>query len=75
MAGLPMFHSRKAQKVFLFSITSRPALGPTQLSLQWIPGAVSADIKWPGRQADRWTATSAEVKNGGAIPPLPRCSD
>jgi hypothetical protein len=46
--------------------------GPTQPPLQWVPGAVFPGGKWPGLEADlspSWP--SAEVKNGGAIPPLP----
>jgi hypothetical protein len=33
-------------------------------------GALSPGIKWLGREADH-SPPSAEVKNGGAIPPLP----
>jgi hypothetical protein len=45
---------------------SRLALGPTQPSIQWVPG-----VKWQGREADHSPPSNAEVKNGGAIPPLP----
>jgi hypothetical protein len=31
-------------------------------------------VKWPGREADRSPPFSAEVKNGGDIPPLPHTS-
>jgi hypothetical protein len=34
-------------KNFLFSMSSRPALGPTQHPIQWVPG-----VKWPGCEAD-----------------------
>ena len=34
-------------------------------------GSVSQGVKRPGREADRSHPSSAEVKNGGAIPPLP----
>jgi hypothetical protein len=30
---------------FLFSISSRPALGPTQPSIQWVRGALSPEVK------------------------------
>jgi hypothetical protein len=30
-------------------------------------------LKRPGREADHSPSSSAEVKNGGAIPPLPIC--
>jgi hypothetical protein len=39
-----------------------------------VPGAVSPDIKRPGREAIHSPTSSAEVKNGGAIPPLPLTS-
>jgi hypothetical protein len=56
-------------KIFLFSTTSRPALGPTQPPIQWVPG-----VKLQGREADHSPPSSAEVKNGGAIPSLPHMS-
>jgi hypothetical protein len=44
---------------FLFYATaSRPALGPTQAHIQWIPG-----VKRPGREANHSPTSSAEVKN------------
>jgi hypothetical protein len=53
------------------STTSRPNLGLTQPPIQWVPGALSPGVKRPGREADHSPPSSAEVKNGGAIPPLP----
>jgi hypothetical protein len=58
----------------LFSITSRPVLGPTQPPIQWILGAVSPRVKRPRREAGAIPPTSAEVKNGKAISPLPYAS-
>jgi hypothetical protein len=55
-------------KIFLFSKASRPALGPTQPRI--LPGALSPDVKRPGYEADHSSPSSAEVKNGGATPPL-----
>jgi hypothetical protein len=49
-------------KNFLFSKSSRPALGATQLPIQWVPGALSPAVKRSGREADHSTPTSAEVK-------------
>jgi hypothetical protein len=49
-------------KNFHFSISSRPALGPTQSPIQWVVGAVSPGVKWQGREADHSPPTSAKVK-------------
>jgi len=37
--GRPGFNSRQGQRwnFFLFAATSRPALGPTQPPIQWVP--------------------------------------
>jgi hypothetical protein len=57
-------------KIFLF-MTFRLGLKPTQPPVQWVPGAVSLRVKRQMRQADHSPPASVEVKNGGAIPPLP----
>jgi hypothetical protein len=44
-------------KNFLFSLSSRPAVGSTQPPIQWVRG-----VKRPGREADHSPPTSAEVK-------------
>jgi hypothetical protein len=49
-------------KNFLFSMTSRPALGSTQPPIQLVPGALSPGVKRPRREAHRSPAVSAEVK-------------
>jgi hypothetical protein len=49
-------------KNFLFSISSRLDLGPTQSPIQWISGVISPGVEWPGREADHSTRTSADVK-------------
>jgi hypothetical protein len=41
---------------------SRPALEPTQPPIQWVLGALSLEIKRPGREADHSPPSSAEVK-------------
>jgi hypothetical protein len=48
----PGFVPRRGQEIFLFYIASRPALGPTQLHIQWVLGALSPGIKRQRRQAD-----------------------
>jgi hypothetical protein len=56
--------------MILFSITSRQALGPTQPLIQWVPGDLSLGVKRQGLGTDHSLPSSAEIKNGGAIPPL-----
>jgi hypothetical protein len=57
-------------KIFLFSTGPGPALGPIQPPMQWVPG-----VKRLGREAHHSRPSSAKVKNGRAIPPLPHmCS-
>jgi hypothetical protein len=70
-AGWPGFDSRQGQEIFLFSIASRPALGPNQLLIQWVSGGCSPGVKQPECEADHSPPSSAEVKNDGVIPPLP----
>jgi hypothetical protein len=36
-------------------------------------GALSSGVKRPGHEADHSLPSNVEVKNGGAIPPLPPC--
>jgi hypothetical protein len=47
---------------FLFSTSSRPALGPTQPPIQWVTGALFPRVKRPGRESDHSPPFSAEVK-------------
>jgi hypothetical protein len=54
----------------VFSSPQRPDRPP----IQWIPGEISLRVKRPGREADHSLPSSAEVGNGGAIPPLPNMS-
>jgi hypothetical protein len=68
------FDSRQEQGFFLFATASRPALGPTESPIQWVPGDPSQRVKRPGREADHSPLSSAEVKTRGAIPPLSHTS-
>jgi hypothetical protein len=47
---------------FHLSMLSRPVVGPTQTSIQWVPGALSPWVKQPGREPDHSPPGSAEVK-------------
>jgi hypothetical protein len=55
-------------KIFLFSTASRPALGPTQPPIQWVPWVLSLGAKWPGYKADHSHPSNAEAKNRAATP-------
>jgi hypothetical protein len=60
--GVIGFDSQQELGIFLFTTTSRTALEPTQPPIQWVPGALSLGVKWPGREADHSPLSSAKVK-------------
>jgi hypothetical protein len=53
------FDSRRGQRIFPVASVSRPALGPTQPPVQWVPGVKARS----GRDADHSPPSSAEVEN------------
>jgi hypothetical protein len=60
----PGFDPRQGQRIFPLASVSRPALGPTQPPVQWVPGVLSPGVKArPGRDADHSSLSSAEVVN------------
>jgi hypothetical protein len=61
------FDSWRGMGIFLFTTTSRMALGPTQPPIQWVPGDHSLGVKLPRHEADHSPPSKAEVKN-----PLPQ---
>jgi hypothetical protein len=61
--GVLGFDSRRGLGIFLFTIASRTAPGPTQPPIQWVPGTLSLGINHPGREADHSPPSSVEVKN------------
>jgi hypothetical protein len=54
---------------FLFATAPRPALEPTQSPTQWVPGALTAEVKREVGEADH--SMSAVVIMRGAIYTLP----
>jgi hypothetical protein len=62
MSGVLGFDSRRGLINFLFTTASRPALGLTQLPIEWVPGVLSLGVKRPGREADHSPPSSAEAK-------------
>jgi hypothetical protein len=56
-AGRPRDRSPGRVKNFLFSTSSRPALGSTQPPIKWVPGALSLGVKRPGSWS--WQLTSS----------------
>jgi hypothetical protein len=53
---------RSSSPCRVFSTSSRPALGPTQRPIQWVTGALSPEVKRPGREADHSPPSNAEFK-------------
>jgi len=57
----------------MFSIPSRPDLGLIQPPIQCILGAVSLEIKQPGRENDHSPPSNADVKNAWSRTSTPIC--
>jgi hypothetical protein len=51
----------RVKNSFFFAL-SKLALGPTQASIQWVPGPFIPRVKQPGHEADKSPPSSAEVK-------------
>jgi len=61
--GFLGFDSQQGLGVLLFTAASRPALGSTQPPIQWIQGALSLWVKWPGHKADHSPQPNNKVRN------------
>jgi hypothetical protein len=54
----------QGQRIFILASASRPALGPTQPPVQWVPGVLSPGVKrGRGVTLNTHPPSSAEVKN------------
>jgi hypothetical protein len=61
--GVLGFDSRWGLGMFLFTTLSRTALGPTQLAMQSVPGALSLGVvKRPASEADHSLPSSTDIK-------------
>jgi len=52
MIGVLRLDYRRELGIFLFTTASRTAVEPTQPPIQWVLGALSLEVKRPGREAD-----------------------
>jgi hypothetical protein len=68
--GRPWFQSCPCK--ILFAIVYKPALGPTQPSIQWVLWVLAPGIMQHELEADWSPSSNAEVKNVGAILSLPQ---
>jgi hypothetical protein len=50
-------------RIFLLATSSRPALGPTQPPVQWVPEFFPRGVKRAGPEADLLAPSGVEVKN------------
>jgi hypothetical protein len=68
--GWLRFDFRQRQETFLYSTATRPNLEPTKPIIQWVKGVFSPGVKQTEREYDHSPQSNAEVRNGGAIPPV-----
>jgi hypothetical protein len=69
----PGFEFDQVKKTFLISKTSKWTLKSGQPAIQWIPVALSLEVRRTGREADHSPPSSAEVKrewNYTSTPPI-----
>jgi hypothetical protein len=62
-SGRPGFDSLQGLRIFFFATASRPALGPIQPPIRWVPGVLSSGVKRPRREAYPSSPINAKVKN------------
>jgi hypothetical protein len=64
----------RGKSFFFYISASRPALGPSQCSIQSVLEALSQGLKRAESVADHSPLSSVEAKNGGDIASLPNTS-
>jgi hypothetical protein len=64
-------NSWQEQETFLFFRVSRPAMGSSQLPIQWILGAISPGVKGQRYESEYSPPPSAKVKNSRITPTFP----
>lgn len=62
------FNSWHRQENYFFSTTSRPASGPTQSPVLWVPGALSQGVKL---NMTTFLHLVSRLRMHGAVPPAP----
>jgi hypothetical protein len=50
--------------------SSRPAVGPTHLSVQWVPGHLTLRVKWPMHEPDHSPHLILRLRINGTPSPL-----
>jgi hypothetical protein len=61
-------------KIFLFSTSSRPAVGSAQPPIQLVPRTLFTGVKRPRSEADHSPSSRTEIKNCGSITSFPPTS-
>jgi hypothetical protein len=71
LSGRGSIPVRGNDSFFLFVTASRAILGPTQPSIQWVPGVLAPRVKRPGPNAHHSPLSSAEVKSAWSYTSTP----
>jgi hypothetical protein len=59
----PKFEFRQEQELYLFSVTHKSSLTPTQCLIRWVPGPLSLREKRQGREDAHTPSSIAKVNN------------
>jgi len=55
-----------------FFFSSPPALGPTQFHIQWVPRALTPEVKGSGSKVDHSPPSTTEVENAWSSTSTPQ---